>query len=354
MTASRETRPVHRAETGSDLRRWRALWVTLIAGFMSLLDVSMVSVALPSIQRGLDVSLTEAQWVISGYALTFGLALVPAGRLGDAFGRRRMFLLAVAGFSAASAVSGAAPTIEALIAARIVQGLGAGFIAPQNSALIQQMFTGADRARAFGLFGATVSVSTAVGPIAGGLILGLADGSDGWRWIFLLNLPLGLLAVVLAARLLPRETPTRDRRSRIDLLGVVLLGGTVLAVLFPFAQAESDGLRRLWWLFVLAVVPAVAFAVWERRLVRRGGEPLLDPRLLTRTPGYASGIALGSSYFIGFSGVWLVFALFFQVGLGDSPLRGLLFCRRCDEQGDRWSPRECAPRTSVRLGATAS
>ncbi|MDQ4119732.1 MAG: MFS transporter, partial [Actinomycetota bacterium] len=159
-----------------DPRRWRALWVTLVAGFMSLLDVSIVAVALPSLQRGLETGPSGAQWVVSGYALTFGLALVPAGRLGDAFGRRRMFLVALASFVLCSAAVGAAPTIELLVAARLAQGLAAGMLAPQNSGLIQNLFTGAERARAFGMFGTTVGLSTASGPLVGGLILGAAGG----------------------------------------------------------------------------------------------------------------------------------------------------------------------------------
>ena len=157
-----------------DPRRWRALSVTLTAGFMSLLDVSIVAVALPSMREGLGASPAAIQWVVSGYALTFGLALVPAGRLGDAVGRRTMFLAALAGFVVCSAAAGAAQTVGMLVAARLAQGVAAGALAPQNSALIQQLFRGAERGRAFGFFGATVGISTAAGPVVGGLILALA------------------------------------------------------------------------------------------------------------------------------------------------------------------------------------
>lgn len=302
-----------------DPRRWRALWVTLVAGFMSLLDVSIVSVALPSIQHGLGTDPAGIQWVVSGYALTFGLALVPAGRLGDAFGRRRVFLWALGAFVLCSALVGAAPGTELLIVARLAQGLAAGALAPQNSALIQQMFRGAERGRAFGLFGATVGLSTAVGPVAGGLILAVAGEPDGWRWIFLVNVPIGVVALVLAARLLPRGGG--GRTGHLDLVGVGLLGGGVLATLLPLMEAESGGIRRLWWLFAIGGLLLAVFVVWERRVAGRGGEPLVDVRLLTGTPGYASGAALGMAYFIGFSGIWLVFATFFQTGLGYTPLQ---------------------------------
>jgi EmrB/QacA subfamily drug resistance transporter len=303
-----------------DPNRWRALSVTLVAGFMSLLDVSIVSVALPSLQQSLGADPAAVQWVVSGYALTFGLMLVPAGRLGDALGRRRMFLGALGAFVLFSGLAGAAPGIGSLVAARLAQGLAAGALAPQNSGLIQQLFQDAERGRAFGFFGATVGISTAVGPVVGGLILALAGGPDGWRWIFLVNVPIGIVALVLAARLIPRRT-SGGRAGHIDVVGVVLIAGAVLAVLLPLVQAESGGIARLWWLFVVGVVLATAFTVWERRLVRRGAEPLLDPRLLTRTRGYATGAALGAVYFLGFSGIWLVFSLFLQAGLGFTPLQ---------------------------------
>ncbi|WP_181780552.1 MFS transporter [Pseudonocardia pini] len=303
-----------------DPRRWRALTVTLAAGFMTLLDVSIVSVALPSIQQGLGTDPAGAQWVVSGYALTFGLALVPAGRLGDAFGRRRMFLIALVAFVLCSAACGAAPTIELLVVARLLQGLAAGTLAPQNSGLIQNLFRGAERGRAFGFFGATVGISTAAGPIVGGLLLAAFGEPDGWRWIFYVNVPIGVLAVVLAARLVPRVGTAGDRKP-IDWLGAALLGGSVLALLFPLVQAESGGIARFWWLFPIGVVLGVVFVLWERRELRREQEPLLDLRLITQTSGYAAGALVGLVYFTGFSGVWIVFAQFFQNGLGYTPLQ---------------------------------
>ncbi|MFD9462653.1 MFS transporter [Streptomyces sp. NPDC060027] len=307
------------AAEGADPRRWRALWVTLAAGFMSLLDVTIVAVALPSMQRELHASAPSIQWVVSGYALTFALVLVTAGRLGDAIGRRRIFLLALAGFVLCSAAAGAAPTITFLIVARLAQGVAAGCLAPQNSALIQQMFRGAERGRAFGLFGATVGISSAVGPVVGGLILMLADGPQGWRWIFYVNVPVGAVAFLLGVRLLPKVAP--GRRERLDLRGVLLLGSGVLAMMLPLVLAESGGVRKLWWLFPVGLGLLVAFARWERHLAAAGGRPLLDPRLVTSTRGYAAGAVIAALYFVGFSGVWLVFALYYQNGQGFSPLR---------------------------------
>jgi EmrB/QacA subfamily drug resistance transporter len=302
-----------------DPKRWHALWVTLVAGFMTLLDISIVAVALPSMQHDLGASASEIQWVVSGYALTFGLVLVLAGRLGDLVGRRPVYVGALAGFVLCSAAAGLAPSPELLIVARLVQGVCAGTLAPQSSALIQELFSGAERGRAFGMFGATVGLSTAVGPLTGGVILALASGPHGWRWIFFVNVPIGLVALPLAARWLPRAR--HAARSTFDVIGVLLLGLAVLAVLFPLATADDGGLSRYWWLFPAAAVGGVAFAWWERRVAARGGDPVLDPRLFTRTRGFASGTLLATVYFVGFSGLWLILAIYLQDALGYTPLQ---------------------------------
>ena len=300
--------------------RWRALWVSLFAAFMTLLDTSIVNVALPSIERDLGAPAASAQWVVSGYALAFGLALVPAGRLGDVLGRRRMFLIALSAFVVTSALSGAAPTIRLLIAARLLQGVAGGMLIPQSSGLSQELFAGAERGRAFGFLGATVGVATAAGPVLGGLLLAAFAGPDGWRWIFYVNLPIGLVALAPAARLLPATARAGWRGFHLDLVGSLLLGGGVLCLLLPVVDATDGGLTRLWPLFGLAVALLAGFAWWEARTARRGRQPLLDPQLVG-TSGYAPGLAIGLVYFVGFTGIWLVLALFLQDGLGYSPLR---------------------------------
>jgi MFS family permease len=186
---------------------------------MSLLDVSIVKVALPSIERHLNASGSTVQWIVSGYALTFGLVLVPAGRLGDTLGRRRMFLVALT----ASCSPARCPGLRrrsACADARLLQGAAAGMLIPQNSGLIQDLFRGPERGRAFGMMGATVGVSTAAGPVIGGLILSADPGPDGWRWIFYVNVPIGLVAILLAARLIPAGSGQSSWRSvHLDVVG---------------------------------------------------------------------------------------------------------------------------------------
>ncbi|MGH3362263.1 MAG: MFS transporter [Nocardioides sp.] len=307
-----------------DPRRWRILAVSLLVGFMSLLDVTIVNVAIPSMRAGLDTTAGSVQWVVSGYALAFGLTLVAGGRLGDAHGRRRMMLIGLTGFIVSSAAVGLAPNIETVIAARLAQGATAGMLTPQNTGLITQLFRGPERGRAFGLFGLTVSISSALGPVLGGLILSIAGEEDGWRWLFLVNVPIGLVALVAIARLVPGPPEISEREARLDIPGAALLGAAVLCLLFPLVSLEG-GARLPLLLVALAPGFLVAFVRWERSVVRRGGAPVLDVGLLRRTPGYAGGLAVGTLYFTGFTGIFLVLSVFLQEGLGYSPLEaGLL------------------------------
>ncbi|MEI5674206.1 MULTISPECIES: MFS transporter [unclassified Nocardioides] len=302
-------------------RRWRILGVSLVVGFMSLLDVSIVNVAIPSMQDGLDTSAGTVQWVVSGYALAFGLTLVAGGRLGDAHGRRRMMLIGLAGFTVASAAVGLAPNAPLVILARLAQGAFAGLLTPQNSGLIQQLFRGRERAKAFGLFGFTVSTASATGPVLGGLIIAVAGEEDGWRWLFLVNVPIGLVAAVAVMRMVPKRRPDSEPAdNRIDVPGAVLLGLTVLCLLYPVVSIEGG--HRL-PLVLLAGVPLFgwAFVRWERRTTHRGHPPLLDLRLLRTLPGYVNGLAIGALYFTGFTGLLLVLSIHLQESLGLSPLQ---------------------------------
>ncbi|CAN5456026.1 MFS transporter [soil metagenome] len=326
MTTHEED-PVATDEDVPDPRRWRILGVTLVVGFMSLLDVTIVNVALPSIRTGLDTSAGTVQWVVSGYALAFGLTLVTGGRLGDAYGRRRLMVIGLTAFIAASAAVGLAPTVGLVIAARLVQGFAAGFLTPQNSGLIQDLFSGPERGRAFGFFGLTVSAASALGPVVGGLIIAAFGEEDGWRWIFLVNVPIGLVALVFVARMVPGRRPVEegdDSALHLDVVGALLLGAAVLCLLYPLVSLES-GARLPLVLLVGTPAFGYAFGRWEARVVRRGRPPLLDVGLLRRVAGYGNGIAVGTLYFTGFTGIFLVISIYLQDGLELSPLSaGLL------------------------------
>jgi EmrB/QacA subfamily drug resistance transporter len=300
-----------------DPRRWRALTVCLVAGFMTLLDVSIVNVALPSIRDGLGASQSDLQLVLSGYALAFGLALVPAGRTGDARGRRRTFLVGLGLFTLASAACGLAPAPGWLVAARLLQGVGGGVLTPQVSALIQQLFRGAERGRAFGLLGGSIGLSTAVGPLLGGLILVTVPGQGAWRWVFLVNLPVGLLALVLARRLIPPDARA-GHRERLDPVGIALLAAGLTSLLLPLLAGRDLPRLVSGALLVGAVAFLALFVGWERRFAARGGRPVVDLALL-RTGPYAAGVVVGLVYFAGFTSIFFVLTLFLQSGLGYSP-----------------------------------
>ncbi|MGW4495893.1 MFS transporter [Streptomyces sp. NPDC004376] len=302
-----------------DDRRWKALGVCLTAGFISLLDVSIVNVALPSMERGLGASEATQSWVVSGYALAFGLALAPAGRLGDLRGRRQVLLFGLAVFTAASMACGLAAGPAWLVVFRMIQGAAAGVVAPQTSGLIQQMFQGAERARAFGFHGSVIAVSTAVGPLAGGLLLQAFGTEHGWRWVFFVNVPIGVAALVAGHRLLPRLPVPSGRREKFDPVGVLLLGTGVLALLLPLVQEQQWQGRAKWLLLPLGALLLAAFWMWERNRGRTGGAPLVDLGLFSLR-SFTLGTLISLTFFGGLTTIFFVLSLFLQNSVGYSPL----------------------------------
>jgi EmrB/QacA subfamily drug resistance transporter len=280
---------------------------------MTLLDVSVTNVALPSIGRATGAPPSQLQWVVSGYTLAFGLVPVLAGRLGDDHGRRLMFQVGVGSFAATSALAGVSPTAGVLIVARVLQGLAGGLINPQVSGLVQQMFRGHERGRAFGVLGTTVGVGTALGPLVGGGLIALGGQQLGWRLVFFVNVPVAVVVILLARRLLPSDPALG--RHRLDFAGAGLLGSATFCVLF--AAVEYDAVRdgRLAWLGVPALVLLVAFFRRERRLTDSRQDPLVDLRLF-RVPSYSAGVLLALAFFPAMAGLPLVLALYYQQGLG--------------------------------------
>ncbi|MFF5219308.1 MFS transporter [Micromonospora sp. NPDC000442] len=299
-------------------RRWQALGVGLVAAFMTLLDISIVNVALPSLERALRADPSDLQWVLSGYALSFGLVLVPAGRFGDVRGRRNAFVFGIALFTLTSALAGLAQSPGWLIAARLLQGAAAGVVNPQVIGLIQQLFAGPERGRPFGWLGATIGISTAIGPLLGGLLIAAGGPEHGWRWVFFVNVPVGIVAVLLGWRLLPGRITPRGAQRRFDPVGVLLLGIGVTLVLLPLVQREQWHGATKWLLVPAGLVTLAGFIGWERRYARHG-PPLFDVRLF-RHRSYALGSTIALLYFGGFTAIFFIFTLYLQNGRGYSAL----------------------------------
>lgn len=315
--------------------RWRVLAVLLAAIVMSLIGVSIVNVALPSIQQGLEASQSDLQWVLSGYALTFGVVLVAAGRAGDIMGRGGIFIIGVTLFTAASIAAGLASDATWLNVARFVQGVGSGLLNPQGVGMIQQYFRGAERAKAFGYFGSAVGVSVGVGPVLGGLLIELGGVDLGWRLTFLVNVPIGIATLIMAFAWFPKPlfsrapgatTGTSQRALRttlymfrkLDPIGSLLLGLAVFAVLFPFMEARSSALT--WLLLPLGLALVVAWVRWERYYARLGRSPMVDLNIFS-THSFTNGALIMTLYFTGMTSIWVLVALYLQQGLGKSALQ---------------------------------
>jgi EmrB/QacA subfamily drug resistance transporter len=311
-------------DTDVGKRSWQILAVVLTGSFMAVLDTTIVNVALPSIQQGAHASSDSLEWVVSGYALAFGLALVPAGRLGDRYGYKGLFLAGLSLFTLASVGCGVSQNAGELIIARLVQGLGAGIYYPAISAIIQRLFTGKDRSRAFGYLGGVVGVSTAAGPLLGGVLVQLAGVTDGWRWVFLVNLFIGAVALPVAFRLLPSRHDPEEHR--LDFAGNLLLTAVLLLILVPLVEGRVSGWPAWSWLLLgLAVPAAAALVAWELRLERRGGEPVVQVGLLRERRAFGTGQALALLYFAGFTSLFFTLSILWQEGLGHSALQtGLL------------------------------
>lgn len=308
-------------DTRSDPVRWRILAVLLMAIFMSLMSVSVVNVALASIQESLHASQSDIQWVLAGYALTFGVVLVSAGRAGDLMGRGGIFILGVIIFTLASIAAGLAPDAQWLNGARFVQGVGSGLMNPQAVGMIQQYFSGPERGRAFGFFGTTVGVSVAIGPVIGGLLIQLGGLEIGWRLTFLINVPVGLLTLILALLWFPRplihkpKSKEQQGLSSLDPIGALLLGLGVLAVLYPFVGANASIL--MWLLLPAGLLLFYLWARWERWYTERGYSPMVDLKIFA-TSSYRNGSIIMTLYFLGMTSVWVLIPLYVQQGVGFS------------------------------------
>ncbi|WP_430491966.1 MFS transporter [Pseudomonas fulva] len=297
---------------------WVGLSVLLLAGFVTIFDLFVVNVAIPSLQTGLNASFAQIGFIVAGYELAFGVLLITGGRLGDVFGRRRLFIVGMAGFTVASALCGLAPSAAFLISARVVQGLAAALLFPQVYASIRVNFDAQDSRRAFGLLGMTLGLAAIAGQVLGGWMVHVDLFGSGWRSIFLINVPIGLLAIV-AARYIPESRA--PQRPDLDWAGVALVSLGLALLLVPLIEGPGQGWPA--WSFCALGLALALLALFKRQQERRratGNLPLVDMQLLAQRR-FALGALLVLVVYSTSSSFFLCFALLMQGGLGLDPFR---------------------------------
>lgn len=320
MTASppaTETAPPQHSPEAGSTRRWLTLLTVVIGTFMILLDSTIVNVAVPSIQSTLNASFEHIEWIVSGYALTYGLLLIPAGRLGDRFGHKTLFIIGLIGFTLTSALCGTARSPETLILWRVLQGATAGVMNPQITAIIQITFPREERGRAFGIYSAIIGIATATGPLAGGLLINANIRGMEWEPIFLINVPIGIAAVIIAGKTLRQ---TYGLPGSLDIVGIAIVSAAVMALTVPLVEGRQLG----WpvWTFLSMAASILLFALfawWEMRRARANESVLVNVRLF-RNRSFAAGMGIALTYFGGFTAIFFITSLLIQNGLGYSAL----------------------------------
>ena len=293
-----------------------ALCVVLFASFIDLLDVTIVTVAAPDMARDLGASSSQLQWILAAYTLALGSGLVTGGRVGDDYGRRRVFLSSLVVFALASAACALAPSAGVLIATRVVQGLAGGFMVPQVFGIIRSSFAPQEMGKAFGAYGAVQGLASVAGPLLGGALVDADLFGLAWRTIFWVNLPVAAVALLLGWWVLPESTT--PARSRLDVMGAVLAAVGVTLVMLPLVQGRDWGWPTWGWALLAGGVAVLAvFLAWEHRLAGRGGQPVFDPALL-RNRTFTAGLAVSVLFFGALASFFLVLSLYLQAGTGRS------------------------------------
>ncbi|GGY22559.1 MFS transporter [Streptomyces djakartensis] len=304
---------------GTDRRRWYALAIVMTAAFMDLVDVTIVNIAIPSIEREAGASFSQIQWITAGYALAFAAGLITGGRLGDIHGRKRIFLVGIGGFTLASALCGLAVNPEMLVASRILQGGMAALMVPQVLSIVHATFPAHERGKVFGMFGAVVGLGAVSGPLLGALLTEWDLFGWGWRSIFLINLPVGVAGLVLGSRFISESRA--PRALKLDLVGVALVTLGLLMLIYPLTRGRELGWPM--WGYVSMAGSLVVLAVlvaYERHKARRDGSPLVELSLF-RVKSFAAGIAVQTVFGVALGVFFLVWTLYMQIGLGWRPLK---------------------------------
>jgi EmrB/QacA subfamily drug resistance transporter len=291
--------------------RWIVLSLVLAAEVMDLVDATIVNIAAPSIRTELGGSESTMQWFLAAYTLAFAVGLITCGRLGDIVGRKRMFLVGAVGFTTASLICGLAPTPELLIGSRVLQGLFGAVMIPQGLALIKAVFPPDEIGKAFAAFGPVMGLSAVASPVIAGVLLDADLLGTGWRMIFLINLPIGVLAVLGAVKYMP-ELRAADRGVRLDPLGTVLITAASAMLIYPLVQGHELGWP--WWSFGLIGASLVTFGLFFLN-ERRSRDPIIEPTLFGNR-GFNAGLLVLGTFFVAMNGFMLVFNLFTQLGLG--------------------------------------
>jgi EmrB/QacA subfamily drug resistance transporter len=306
------------AGQASRLAKWAPLAVILCGTFVYVLDFFVVNVALPDIQHSLRASTAAIEWLVSGYALTSGCLLVTGGRLGDHYGRRRWFSIGLTAFVLASALCALAPNSAVLVAARLVQGAGGAIMAPNILSILGMAYTGRDRVRAISVYGMVMGLAAVGGQLLGGLLIDADVLGLGWRAIFWVNVPVGIVALAAARRLIPESRA--QHAGRLDLPGAVLLAAALVAVVLPLVDGRQQGWPAWSWAcLALGPVLLTLFAGYLRRAARRGRQPLLDPGIFT-VSAFRAGLIVQILFWCQQAASYLLLALFLQQGRGLGPL----------------------------------
>ncbi len=294
--------------------RWMVMAAVIIADVMDLLDATIANLAGPSIRADLGGSQSTLQWVLAAYTMSFAVGLVVSARAGDLVGRRRMFIIGMAGFTVASLLCGLAPTAGALIAFRVLQGLFGAVMIPQGLAMVKQSFHPDDLQKAFIPFGPIMGLAAVLGPILAGFLIDADLFGTGWRMIFLINIPVGVVGTLLAVKYLP-DVP-RNRETKLDVVGSLLLAGASALLIYPLVQGREHDWPL--WCFLMMGASAIVFAGFVVS-ERRSAHPVIE-RSLFRNRGFVAGVVFLASFFVAMNGLMLIVNLFIQLGLGFTPM----------------------------------
>ncbi|MFY1634226.1 MFS transporter [Solwaraspora sp. WMMB335] len=304
--------------------RWVVMPIILAAIFMVALDFFIVNVAIPSTQRDLEASPAAIQFIIAGYWLSLATGLIIGGRIGDIYGRRRVFLIGLACFTASSAACGLAPTADFLVAARIAQGWSAALLMPQGLAILGVVYAGAARARAFTAYAVTLGLASVCGQLIGGLLIAADIMNLSWRNCYLVNVPIGVVTFFLTLRFVPESRAGAS--SKLDFIGTVLVAAGLVALVLPLVEGRERGWPLWTWLMLAASVPVLAaFVRYQSMLLARSGGPLIDVRLF-RERAFSVGLIVTMLFNMLMGSFFLFLAIYLQEGQGMTPLEsGIIF-----------------------------